>query len=205
MNDTNTSKAIDVLKLYDDYESKIFHYVLHRTGDVEAARDITAEVFFKAHENRWRFQFTVAPISAWLFRIAGNEVSSFHRRKRYRPFCLETELTRSEMVPFSLRGDLRDEILNAQERVSRNAAFFRVLAELLKLPDKYQEVIVLHYLEEKTVPEIAEILGKRQGTVKSLISRGIRKLRTVMGRAQDPFSDERLLAKLQAEKGVNVL
>ena len=45
------------------------------------------------------------------------------------------------------------------------------------MPVKYQEVIALKYFEEKSIKEISEILGKKEGTIKSLISRGLQKLR----------------------------
>ena len=198
---TETSATLDVLALYDTHQSRIFHYVLHRTGDVEVARDITAEVFFKVHKHRWRFKLTSAPVSAWLFRIAGNEVSSFLRKQKYRPICLDAALEKSEAVPLSLRGDLREEMQRLQAKVELNATFFRVHQKLVGLPNKYQEVIVLRYLEEKTILEIAEILGKKEGTVKSLISRGLARLRRVVGR--DGTRAPTLLADVSREKGVN--
>ena len=205
IHESEQGDPLDVLKLYDTYHAKIFHYVLNRTGEVEVSRDIAAEVFFKAYKHRRRFKLTSAPISAWLFRIAGNEVSSHHRSKKYRPVCLETALSRSDILPLSLRGDLQEEIMNAQEQVNLNARFFRVHAQLRKLPDKYQAVIVLHYLEEKTVLEIAAILGKKEGTVKSLLSRGIGKLKKIVGRDEDPLPAERLLAEIRTQKGVTAL
>jgi RNA polymerase sigma-70 factor (ECF subfamily) len=45
------------------------------------------------------------------------------------------------------------------------------------LPAKYQDVIALRYFEGKSIREIAEILGKREGTIKSLLSRGLEKIR----------------------------
>jgi len=167
----------DILVLYDTYCKEIFHYVLTRTGDVEIAGDIASEVFFKAHRSLWRFRFTGVPIGAWLFKIAGNEVTSYYRKQKYTPLCLEAVLKKSGGIPPALKGDLEEEILAAQEIVNQNKAYLKVKDLLFKLPKKYQEVIVLHYMEEKSIPEIAFILDKKEGTVKSLISRGIAKLK----------------------------
>lgn len=197
------SANIDVLELYDTYQSQIFRYVLHRTGDVEVARDITAEVFFKAHNHRWRFKLTSVPVSAWLFRIAGNEVSSFQRKQKFRPVCLDAALENSDTIPLSLRGDLREEIRQFQSEVERNATFIRVHQKLVALPNKYQEVIVLRYLEEKTIREIADILGKKEGTVRSLISRGMALLRRVVGKTKTATSTNNLLTEVRQEKGAN--
>ncbi|MBN2716673.1 MAG: RNA polymerase sigma factor [Deltaproteobacteria bacterium] len=194
---------IDVLKLYDTYYDDIFRYVLNRTGDVEMSRDITADVFFKVYRHRWKYVFTSAPVSAWLYRIAGNEVVSAHRNTTRRPLLLDGELQHSDVVPVALRGDLQEEIQQAQEQVNRNAAFQRVNQQLKKLPSKYQEVIVLRYLEEKSIKEIALLLGKREGTVKSLISRGISQLKRISFTEKDFFAQNGLLVEARTNEGVN--
>ena len=56
----------------------------------------------------------------------------------------------------------------------------RIRINLIKLDIKYQEVIALRYFEQKTNTEISEILDKNEGTVKSLLSRGLEKLRQLM-------------------------
>lgn len=58
-----------------------------------------------------------------------------------------------------------------------NDDFILVQKKLEKISVKYQEVIALKYFEEKSVREISEILNKKEGTIKSLISRGLQKLR----------------------------
>ena len=63
LDEPQTNETLDVLALYDAYHKQILRYVLNRTGDVEAARDITAEVFFKAYRGRWRYRVTSAPAS----------------------------------------------------------------------------------------------------------------------------------------------
>lgn len=52
--------------------------------------------------------------------------------------------------------------------------------KIFKLPVKYQEVIVLRFFEKKKIKEIAEILGKKQGTIKSLLHRGLEKLKNLI-------------------------
>ena len=57
--------------------------------------------------------------------------------------------------------------------------FLRIQKQLLGLPLSYQEVMALRYFEEKSISEISLITGKKEGTVKSLLSRGIEKLRSM--------------------------
>jgi RNA polymerase sigma-70 factor (ECF subfamily) len=196
-------KTFDVLQVYDALHTPILRYVANRVGDVEIARDITAEVFFKMYKNRWKYKFTGAPISAWLYRIAGNEINTFYRKQKYKPLRLETALKDTGSLPLSLRGDLQQEISDAQEKADQNSAFTRIHKQLRQLPGKYQDVIVMHYLEEQTVPQIAALLGKKEGTVKSLISRGIAKLRTEAQKSQNR-SEEGLLVPKRPQEGVKV-
>ncbi|MBN2344457.1 MAG: RNA polymerase sigma factor [Deltaproteobacteria bacterium] len=196
--------GLDVLALYDAYHRKIFRYALNRTGDVEVARDIAADVFFKVHKHRWKFVFSGAPVSAWLYKIAGNEIVSFQRKQKYRPVALDNALSDNDIVPMSLRGDLQEEIQDAQEHVHRHAAFLRIQKQISRLPGKYQEVIVLRYLEEKSVQEISELLGKKEGTVKSLLSRGISKLKKASYSGQLSFAPAGMLVETGAKEGARL-
>jgi RNA polymerase sigma-70 factor (ECF subfamily) len=68
-----------------------------------------------------------------------------------------------------------------------NKEFMAVQQQLLRMDIKYQEVISLRFFEEKSIKEIADILGKNEGTVKSLLSRGLDKLRALVEKKLQPF------------------
>src|SRR5512136_1620372 len=72
-----------VARLYDLYADRIYRYVLARTGDHHAAEDVTAEVFLRVVQHVQRFKLDTtrpaASVSAWLYRIAGNLVTDYHR------------------------------------------------------------------------------------------------------------------------------
>jgi len=70
-----------------------------------------------------------------------------------------------------------EEIIRTEMELINNDDFILVQKKLEKISVKYQEVIALKYFEEKSVREISEILNKNEGTIKSLISRGLQKLR----------------------------
>jgi RNA polymerase sigma-70 factor (ECF subfamily) len=69
------------------------------------------------------------------------------------------------------------EILQAEAELRRHEDFLTLHEGISRLQLKYQEVIVLRFFEDKQLKEIGEILGKREGTVKSLLHRGLEKLR----------------------------
>jgi RNA polymerase sigma-70 factor (ECF subfamily) len=164
-------------KLFEEYYPKILRYTMYRTGNAEAARDITSETFFKALKNLWKFHWIGTTFSAWLYRIAGNTVIDYFRSKKFEPISLEAALEDGKLPELSSRRDLEEEIMQAQEQLDRNRDYAEIKKHLLKLPILYQEVLVLRFIDGHKVEEIGEILGKKQGTIKSLISRGVSMLK----------------------------
>ncbi len=161
--------------IFDIYYSKILSYALRRVGDAEAAQDIAAETFAKAFLHINRFTWRGIPFSAWLYRIVGNEVKMFYRRPKR---TVSLEVLRED--GFDAASELKEERELLQELVLRDAQFKKVMIALRALPLRQGEAIVLRYIEEKEMQEIAAILGCREGTVRSLISRGMSGLRSVL-------------------------
>jgi len=73
-----------------------------------------------------------------------------------------------------------DEVIEAEEKLRRHEDFLLLHENISKLPIKYQDVITLRFFENKQIKEIGEILGKREGTIKSLLHRGLKKLKKLM-------------------------
>jgi len=161
--------------LYDLYYGKILGYVYRRTLDGAVAEELTSNTFFKAlralpeYDHRGHF-------AAWLYRIAINEIRA-HRRtassRRESNHQWREELGR---VCFASQGPDRDEDVEEKMR-----AFAQLHEALGRLPDRYQVVISLRYFEAMSYAEIAAVLGRRLGTVKSLVHRGLQRLRREYG------------------------
>ncbi|MGD9143198.1 MAG: sigma-70 family RNA polymerase sigma factor [Dehalococcoidia bacterium] len=165
-------------QLYDEYYSRIFSYILKRVAGIDPAQDITSEVFFKALKSLHKFRWRGVPFSAWLYRIANNEIANHFRRNGHRRLELDT-VTNS--VDYS-EPSPEDEVLTAEAELKKHEDFLALHESIARLAIRYQEVIVMRYFENKRIREIAEILGKREGTVKSLLHRGLEKLRKSMER-----------------------
>jgi RNA polymerase sigma-70 factor (ECF subfamily) len=163
-------------ELYNEYHDKIFGYVLKRTASIVMAQDITSEVFLKALENIKRFRWQGVPFSAWLYQIAGHEITNGHRKNKRTQLLLE-ELERSTI---ELKTSLEEEKTDAEEQLEKYYDFLAIHKSITSLPVKYQEVIILRFLERKRVKEIAVILGKNEGTIRSLLHRGLEKLRAII-------------------------
>jgi len=163
-------------ELYDRYYPRIFGYVLRRTANLEAAQDITSETFFKALNKLWQFQWRNISFSPWLYKIATNEVNQYFRKTEYKKSVSLEELQEQGFELLSPH-DPESELIEAQEKLKQHQDFLEIQGRILQLPAKYQEVIALRFFERKQINEIAEILGKREGTIKSLLHRAIEKLR----------------------------
>jgi RNA polymerase sigma-70 factor (ECF subfamily) len=152
-------------ELYDMYYSRIFGYALRRSADIDSAKDITSEVFLKALQNLMKFRWQGVPFSHWLYRIANREIINHHNsRKREANFEAECK---SDMTESRDIIKTYDDYLDLHRYLSR-------------LSSKHQEVIALRYFEDLSMTEIAQILQKPEGTVKSTLHRGIDNLRKMM-------------------------
>jgi RNA polymerase sigma-70 factor (ECF subfamily) len=169
--------------LFERHFDRIFGYLLRRTGDWDLARDLTSEVFLQALQHVWRFRWRGIPVSAWFYAIATNQLR-MHFRRRQRATRLLDRLTReSGLAAFDTPAVLAERA-SAQRDLEQAHEFERVRRALATLPVKEQDVIALRFFEQKSGAEIAQILGKREGTIRSLLSRGLARLRGALGATQ---------------------
>ncbi len=157
--------------LYDRYYSVVLNYIYRRTLDVALAEELTSNSFFNALRSLGRYEHR-GKFLAWLYRIAGNEIRLNWRARRKHH---EDEARwRAEL------GRLRfatDPVI-ATEEVEEWARQFAQLHEALRcLPERYQTILALRYFESLSCEEVAEVVGTKVGTVKSLIHRGLKQLR----------------------------
>ena len=165
-------------KIYNQHYQTIFNYCYRRTGDFDTSKDITSEIFLKAYLNIHKFKWKDIPILSWLYRIATNEINLFYRSQKYSPtFISEIYSNYSNTVSLE---DLVEEKSNAEAKLHKDKQFVQVQDAIKELPLKYQEVISLKYFEQLKIKEIGTILNKKEGTIKSLLSRGISKLKEKM-------------------------
>lgn len=159
--------------LYDKYYDSIYRYILHRTANIALAQDITSEVFTKVMKKLWSFRWRNVVFSAWLFKIANNEINSYFRKNKINFVDIEDYTEK-----LTEKDQNADFYLNREENdLIEKTAFLKLHNLIRELDQKYQEVIILRYFEEKSLKEVSAILSKSEGTVKSLLHRGIMKLK----------------------------
>ncbi|MCX6813064.1 MAG: RNA polymerase sigma factor [Candidatus Azambacteria bacterium] len=190
-------------KVYSHYYPKIFGYVLKRTANLEIAQDIVSETFFKALHKLWQFRWRNISFSSWLYKIATNEINQYFRKGKYKSVSLD-KLQEQGFEPVSLHNP-EAEVIEAQEKLKQRQDFLVCQEKIGQLDIKYQEVITLRFFEQKQIKEIGEILGKSEGTIKSLLHRGLEKLRGSMAEESktQPFAKSRIVDSERSKTIIN--
>ena len=145
-------------ELYQRNVYQVYAYVSRRVRTREEAEDITSDVFHHALENLKTFEWRGAPFAAWLIRIAAHRIID-----RWR--------STSREIGNPMTDDPKDERM---EEIEERAALFQLVK---RLPEDQRRVVVSRFVEEKSIREIAQELGKSEGAVKQLQFRALEKLR----------------------------
>jgi len=164
----------DFSKLFKLYYKPIFGYIFRRTGNFDETVDIAADTFFKAFKHINNFSYKGISIKVWLYRIATNEINLYFRYKKKHNSLFEQIDFENEN---NFNNYLYEDKKELETELQKHDQFVYVLKNMKTLPVKYQEVISLRYFEGKDNKEIADILNIKEGTLKSLLSRGLEKLR----------------------------
>ena len=162
--------------LFEAFYKNIFGYVFRRTANYDVAKDIAAETFLKAYIGIDRFTWRNIPVQYWLYRIATNEINKYYRSRKYKPDSLQ-RVQEEYGVDLTDYSNAESERIQLEEDLRKHREFVKIHELITTCDRKYQDVISLRYFEQKSIKDIAVILGKKEGTIKSLLSRGIEKLR----------------------------
>lgn len=154
-------------ELYELNFSRVYAYIARRVGNREDAQDLTAEVFRGALANLGKFEWRGIPFAVWLLKMAANAIAD-----RWKRAARETG---------NPSPDAAQEIGAPElEEIERRAQLFQLVK---RLPQDQRRVIDLRFAEEKSIREIAQVLGRTEGAVKQLQFRALEALRQRMGKA----------------------
>lgn len=159
-------------ELYDRHYIKIYRFVRARIFDTQQAQDLTGEVFLKMVAHLPDYQVTAVPFTAWLYRIARNHVINEMGRKE----------NQYEDVPLFHASQTAGQTDNPAQQVEQKLMLEEVQRALRFIDETQGEVVLLRFLLGFSLKEVAELLGKSVGAIKSLQHRGLAALEAVMGR-----------------------
>ena len=154
-------------QLYEEHFDRIYRYVALRIGDKIEAEDMTQQVFLHALQSISSFKWKGIPFSAWLFRIAHNQVVDYLRRK-----------SKQATVPLDESQVSSDS--NPQLMAEHSLDIEQLVSATKRLTEAQREVIALRFAGELSVAEVAKAMGKSQGAVKALQHSAIVALRKAL-------------------------
>jgi RNA polymerase sigma-70 factor (ECF subfamily) len=158
-------------QLYEEYFDKIYRYVTLKLGDEMEAEDVTQQVFLNTLQSISSFKWKGVPFSAWLFRIAHNQVVDYLRKKKRATLPLDESLPTSNGNP--------------QQVTERKLDIERLLSATRRLTEAQREVISLRFTSELPIAEVARVMGKSEGAIKALQHSAILALRQALAVAED--------------------
>ena len=160
-------------ELYRRYARRLKgFFFMQLGGDEELAADATHDVFLRAYEARTRYR-EGSNVSTWIFTIAYNICKNHYRSNAYEAQLLanlDAEPISEQQIEVELDAAVLDEALQ------------QVLSEL---PTPLHQIFSLHYQEELTIPQVAEIVGIPAGTVKSRLHKTMNIIRKKLKEYED--------------------
>ena len=161
------------LKAYDLYTDNIYRFIYFKVNSREEAEDITSLVFLKTwdyiQDNNLSNYKTLKYL---LYKIARNLVIDHYRKKsKQQKIIYNNDISSLDII---------DKSQNLLQQAELAADFKIIEKKLFELKDEYREVIILKYINELSIAEIAKILEKSRGNVRVLVFRALKALREIV-------------------------
>jgi RNA polymerase sigma-70 factor (ECF subfamily) len=170
-----TANGSLVARLYEEHSPALFAYLRYQTGSPESAEDALIEVFVAALEQDKFAELSEKEQVSWLWRVARNKGIDAYRRARVRQGL--------DLVQFA--EHLEDNQPVPESIALQREAFAHLHAYIEKLSPIQQEVVRLRFAHGLNSSEIARAMGKRDGTVRSLLARALNFLRQLYAKEQE--------------------
>lgn len=162
-------------KLYDHYGPAIYRFIAIRVSSRQEAEDLTHEVFLSAWQKLPSYKEKGFPFSSWLYRIARNRVIDHYRTKKDQLSLDDPEK--------ELSAKIADEaIVSIDVEMDKSLSIEEVKAVMKNLSQDQQDVIILRFVEDLEPREIAKILKKSEGSVRTIQFRAIEALKKLIAK-----------------------
>jgi len=160
--------------IYDRYEKKLIRYILRISSlNYQEAEEVLQESFIKAWKNLNDFDFDEnIKFSSWIYRIVHNTTITEWKKTQSKGKDKKQELDEELFQNLPSKLDLTKEVNQKFDKKN-------IKKILMLMPEKYRQILILKFLEEKNYQEISDILKKPAGTVATMINRAKKSFRQV--------------------------
>lgn len=172
MSQTKMSKSKKIFsQIYDQYVDKIYRFIFLKVSSQEIAEDLCSETFLKSWQVFRQNNQEIENPQAFLYKIAKNLVIDHYREKG------KAQFVSADCVPIDdPENDLEKKSLAQSDMETVRTA-------LVDLKDDYQEVIILHYINDLSIPEVAKAMNKTEGAVRVQLHRALKVLKNRINQA----------------------
>jgi RNA polymerase sigma-70 factor, ECF subfamily len=162
------------IEAYDAYADDIYRFAFFKMGSSEEAKDLVSAAFLKV----WNYAQSNSldesrSLRAFIYKTARNLIIDHYRQLRESGASLDDE-----------RNNLKNVLADERQNPALQAEIFSdmedVMAGLDKLKDEYREMILMHFVDELSFGEIAEVTGKSVGSVRVQTFRALQALKEVL-------------------------
>ena len=161
-------------RLIEQYQYRLFRYLLYISGDRETAEDFFQETWVRVLDRGHQYD-SRAKFDTWLFAIARHLVIDSQRRKKPQSFDALTDLDQKSPIDLVAVNSP-----SALDLITSREVELSIQERLGRLPAIYREVLVLRFQEDMALDEIATVVGAPVPTVKSRLYRGLQTLRELL-------------------------
>jgi RNA polymerase sigma-70 factor (ECF subfamily) len=154
--------------LYEAHVQPVYRYIAYRVESDAVAEDLTSEVFLRMVKTLPTYRDTGAPFRAWLYRVAANLITDHYRQGRH---------TSPEAFPEDLPLDETDPFGRAAKAAERDT----LRAALASLPQDFQSLLILRFMEGLPTADVAAALEKSEGAVRVMQHRALKALAEALG------------------------
>ena len=152
-------------QIYDDYVDKIYRFIFFKVNSQEIAQDLCSETFLRGWQSFKDNKQEIENPQAFLYQIARNLVIDHYREKG------RTQTVSADYVSITDPGQ------DLEEQALMNSDLSEIRLALADLKDNYQEVVVWHYIDDLSIPEISKLVNKSEGAVRVMLHRALKSLK----------------------------
>ena len=163
-------------EIVSNFSRRIFNLAYRFTSSIEAAEDLTQEVFIRIYKTLDQYDAKQGDLANWLMRLARNLIIDDYRHRQRNP-----QNTMADDVD-EHAYHLRSIGTSAQKEMERRELCAQVQEGIDKLPPDLRTCVILRDIEEMSYQEIVDVLQIPEGTVKSRINRGRIELAKILRR-----------------------
>lgn len=171
--DTDVLQNVEKSMLYERFAETLLAYLCQQVSHRQDAEDLLLEVFLAALQNTSLARFPASRQLAWLRRVARNKVIDHYRHRAL--FTIQ---------PLRQAQETEDQGLTPEQQTEEQEKRAWLLQAIEQLSPVQQELIRLRYVQELRLTQIAVLMEKSEGTVRKMLSRTLRRLKTLYEQAE---------------------